>query len=134
MNNPLVEQIYDKKRENYKDIRHLHTVNAMTKRLDEIKRLITKIPESKRVIRTNKKYKLLVWEQRLLTYKKAIYVDGGALMAMTRFMLQTSDKYSWEGKEDVRVREVAKKNHILPLLNLILIKQTDDQLRQILAT
>lgn len=135
MNNPLIEQIYDRKKESYKDIRHLHTEKTMTRRLDEIHRLINKIPVEKRVIATNKKYKLLVWEQRLLTFKKAIYLDKGAVMAMTRFTLQASDRYSWEGRADTNsIREAAsKKAHILPLLNLVLIKKTDDELRQILA-
>jgi len=134
MNNPLIEQIYDKRKDNYKDIRHLRTEKAINKRLDEIGRLINKIPASKRVMTSNKRYKCLMLEKRLLTYKKAIYTDKGPVMALIRWELQLTDKQWWQEKESEQEREAGKKEHILPLLNLLLIKQTDDQLRQILAS
>ena len=133
MNNPLVEQLYDLKKANYSDIRHLHTVKSMDRRLEQLARLILKIPKEKRVY-TNKKYKRFMLERRLLGMKRALYEDKGDVMGLTRWMIQLSDRHTWEEKESIERRETAKKQHILPLLNLLLIKKSDDELRQLIAT
>lgn len=132
MNNPLVSQIYELRKDNYKDIRHLHTENAMTKRLATINQLISKIPPSQRVP-ANLKYKKLRIESRMILWKRVVYTTKDPCMTFTRFQMQLTDKHSYDGPESIQVKEAHKREQIVPLLNLELIKKSDDELRQIIA-
>ena len=95
MNNPLISEIYELRKDNYKDIRHLYTENAMTKRLDTIKQLISKIPPSQRVS-SNLKYKKLHLESRMILWKKAVYTTKDQCMTFTRFQMELTDKRSYD--------------------------------------
>ena len=129
MDNPLVNAIYERRKENYKDIRHLYTVHAMEKRLSEIKCLKTKIPTEKRNM-SNLKYKRLCIESRLITWKKCLYSDHTPAMAIFRMRLQLTDK-RW-GRCDGNA-ETLKRDHLLPLVHFDLSSKSDDELRQIIA-
>jgi len=133
MNNPLVEQIYDKQPDLYKDLRPFHSVVRLQKRRDQVRRLMAKIPKEKRIC-SNRTYWKLATESRLLGYKEAIYVDKGPVMTVTRWKLQLIDKPSFVEKEGPSTKASMKKQHTLPLLNLIHIKDTDEELRAILAS
>lgn len=127
LDNPLVDEIYDKRPDNYKDIRHLYTVNAINRRLASIKTMISKIPQSKRVS-SNKKYKNLYLESRLLLWKRAVYTTKDPVVCLTKWTLELTDKrYGNDGDQAALKRE-----HTLPLLQMHMHDKTDDQLREIL--
>ncbi len=134
MDNPLINELYELRKDNYKDLRCFHTDKAMDKRLETIKQLIAKIPPRDRVP-TNMKYKKLTLESRLLRWKKCVYVTKDPCMTLVKMQLQLSDKHSWEKgvKYSKEETESLKKQQILPLLHLELIKKTDDELRDMIA-
>lgn len=130
--NPLIGEIYDRRAANYKDIRHLVTIKAMEKRLGEVNRLITEIPIIKRVS-SNRRYKKLYLESRLIHWKRRLYSDRSVAMTLIRWQVEITDKNSWEGKEESVDRDRRKRDQTLQLLQLELYRKTDDELRQILA-
>ena len=131
MDNPLIDEIYDRRANNYKDIRYLYTKNAMDKRLATIKALIAVIPSSQRKP-SNLKYKKLILESRLLQWKKHLYADKTPCMTLVRWQLELTDKRY--GVDD-RIEDNAtlKRQHLLPLLQMDLSRKSDDQLREILV-
>lgn len=131
LNNSLIDEIYDRRADNYKDIRHLYTKNAMDKRLDRIKTLVATIPPSQRKA-SNLKYKKLILESRLLQWKRHLYTDKTPSMTLFRWQLELTDKRY--GLNDPREDNAARKReHLLPLLQMELYQKTDDQLREILV-
>lgn len=130
--NPLICEIYDRRAPNYKDIRHLVTNKAMDKRLGEVNRLITNIPAIKRVS-SNRSYKKLYLESRLIHWKRRLYNDRTVAMTITRWQVELTDKNTWERNEDPVDRDRRKRDHTLQLLQLELYLKTDDELREILA-
>jgi hypothetical protein len=130
LNNPLVEQIYDKRESLYKDLRPLNSVAKLDKRAKEVKRLREKTGRETRT------YKKLVVESCLIAYKRAVYADPdpGLVMSLTRWDLQLTDKQSWDGKEDAETKAREKKKHTVPLLNLVHGLESDERLRAILAS
>jgi len=125
--NPLIYEIYDRR-----DIRHLVTTKAMDKRLGEVNRLITKIPAIKRVS-SNRSYKKLYLESRLIHWKRRLYNDRTVAMTIIRWQVELTDKNTWERNEEPVDRDRRKRDQTLQLLQLGLYLKTDDELREILA-
>ncbi len=129
LNNPLIDEIYELRKQYYVDIRHINTINAMTKRINTIEGMMRSIPEASRNTR-NLRYRRLYCERRFLLWKKVIYASSStSVMFFEKFELQLSQKSVGETAEQ---KESLKKSHLLPLLNLELLEKTDEQLREII--
>lgn len=124
----MIEQIYDRRADQYRDIRSIHTEKAMTKRIEEIKKFQLKIPERERN-EFNLRYKKLSLELGLLSVKRQLYTRKEP--ALTLWLVQLSDKHYYDS-DDGQDKAVLKKGHILPLLTLVLSNKSDDDLRIIL--
>lgn len=131
LDNPLIRQIYEKRASNYPELRHLHTTRTMSNRLSKLKAMINKIPKEKRNSQ-NKKYKCLSIEFRLLQWKKIVYETADPIMASVKWQLQLTDRYKWESTESLERRLEGKKEHILPLLNMDMFKQSEEALTGLL--
>ncbi len=130
----LIRRLYEKKSDNYKDTRRFTTVAAISKRITEVRRMMSAIGAEKRV-HTNGRYKKLWLEQRLLGWKLVIYKDNGPdtplkVMVVKR-LLQATDCMSGcpVSREDA-VRE--KSDQIVALLEFDLHDRDAAQLQRLI--
>lgn len=126
----LIEQIYTKRRSQYKDIRHLCTPKAITKRIDQVDRLIASMPPSERKD-GNLGWKKLWIERRLLIWKRALYTNPIPELTLVRWQVELTDKCY--GIKAGRDEEELKKDHLLPLLELNFYTTSEVELAHILA-
>lgn len=126
----LIEQIYTKRSSQYKDIRHLYTPKAITKRLGEVERFIASIPLGERK-ESNIGWKKLWIERRLLIWKRELYTNPIPELTLIRWQVELTDKrYGDDAGQD---KEELKKQHLLPLLQLNFYTTSENELALILA-
>lgn len=126
----LIEQIYTKRSSHYKDIRHLFTPKALTKRIGEVDRFIECIPVKERKPE-NLRYKKLWIERRLLIWKRELYITPIPELTLVRWQVELTDKRY--GNEEGEDKEKLKKDHLLPLLELNFYETSVDELVRMLA-
>jgi hypothetical protein len=135
--NRIIEEIYDKKKENYKDLRNFNTFKKIEKRINDVKLLISKIPKSKRTA-DNQKFKRLSIEKSLLIFKSAIYdkqkfSTQPIQVTLSRLELECLDnQWFYKEKETPDIKEERKKESTLILLKLIFLPKGNEQLQKIL--
>ena len=126
----LIEQIYTKRRDLYKDIRHLFTERSISRRLGETEKLVLRIPINQRNA-SNRKYKKLWLERRLLRWKRELYTNYIPELTLIRWRAELTDKrYGVEENVD---NDQLKKDHTIALLELEFFTKSDAQLTEILA-
>ena len=128
----LIEQIYEKRKDIYPDIRRFNTVPAIKNRIDAIDVLMVAIPIENR---SRPLYKKLFMEKQLLRFKGAVYTYSRQLpgnIDNTRLVLELTDKSWCTGTETTKKETVNKMKHITLLLHFIFIHRSNEQLQSLI--
>jgi hypothetical protein len=135
----LLARYYVAKAADIYDLRRLKTRQATARRLAELKRKALAVPAGKRN-QTNAAYRRVWLNHKLLATKSLLCGYQGAppptiapYVALKRFQLEASEKYEWE-RETAEERAAAKAGHTLPLLEVMFLDKSDDQLRAIVES
>ncbi len=127
----LINTIYDRRSDNYKDIRHLTTKKKLTDRLNLIKTICSRIPENKKVS-TNIVYKKYYWEAILIRMKlRVCYTEPMPLCLVPEKMVLLFNDRLLERRENNVEKASNKRITSLILLKYHLLAKSDDELQQI---
>lgn len=131
----VIEQIYEKNQDLYKDLRPYASIEVMQARLYILKNLMNATPLSKR---NHRRYIEMVHENLLLGQKYLIYIGSPTLpetKGVKRVLelgdLLYQDKKRRNEETPVKTRAL-KKNATILLLNYIFIDKSLDDLRSML--
>jgi hypothetical protein len=132
-NRDLIRQLYKPVAKYYSDLRQYGTEEKMAKRMEKIKTYVKKIPVKRRNA-SNKKYRAYLNERILLHMKSAMYYgkEVPPIVAVYAMDMQLHDRHSWEEKETPEVRDAAKEQQIVQLMNFAFVKKSDDELRELI--
>lgn len=134
LNNPLVRQLYRKNAGLYTDLRKLNTVKRMSNRLIKLQSCINLIPGEQRR-KNNKEYRRKSLQKQVVHFKREIYRENRSPhMMLIRHLLQKTDfaMGSSTTTESMAEQEEKKEQHILPILNLMLIGKNDAELQSMI--
>lgn len=136
LNNPLVRQLYRKNAGLYTDLRKLNTVKRMSNRLIKLQSSINLIPGDQRK-KNNKEYRRKSLQKQVVHFKREIYRENRSPhMMLIRHLLQKTDltmgSSSSSTTESMAEQEEKKEQHILPILNLMLIDKNNDELQSMI--
>lgn len=129
MNKPLVKQIYAKNASLYKDLRKFDTVNKMTQRIIKLQNTIKAIPKIEQTKR-NRKYRKMALEYQMVHFKREIYREEGVpQVSLIKYILQKTSTTTTNVGGTPEEEKIKKEQHLLPILNLMLIDKSDDELQ-----
>jgi hypothetical protein len=124
----LVEQLFARRRQDYRDTTRRITVKAIEKRVAALRRRMESVPEPER--NSDNSHCKKDWlEHRLLEFKRAIYAPNAPLLlelTLARFKLQLSD--SREGS--LAERHACRDDQLKQLLYLSLLSTDIEELRR----